>query len=60
MEGRRRVGRPKETWARNAKKDIEGATGFNFDGFKVTDHAQDRRKLRQQVDAMQAWTAQRD
>ena len=58
MEGRRRVGRPRETWARIAKKEFEGATGFNFE--QVTDHAQDRRKWRLHVDAMRAWAAHRD
>ena len=57
MEGRR-IGRPRETWARLAKEEFEGATGFNLE--QVTGHAQDRRRWRLHVDAMRDWTANRD
>ena len=58
MEGRRRVERPRETWARIAKKEFEGATGLNFE--QVTDHVQVRHKWRLHVDAMRACTAYHD
>ena len=58
MEGQRRVGRPRETWARIAKREFEGGTGLDFD--HVTQHASSPCQWRQRVDAVRAWTAHRD
>ena len=58
MEGRRRRGRPRETWDRVVRREFSLATGLSFD--RVVEYAQDRLQWRLLVDAVRAATAHRD
>ena len=57
MEGKRRRGRPRETWMGVARKEIREATGMDFD--EVEERAQDRGHWKEEVNAVRAYKAHR-